>query len=646
MIIYVENKAFPYRTFVTLVEPTDKIARVRAHLLHALHEIGREDHQFRLRYKGQYLRDAFYLEDYDIGDNAVVKMVPMSKRNDSICDIRSLTSSTTLNLDLGPGQTEDVKSALYKELKGLVLREKLVSNFSGLMYMHFLATCLTLLTTYWYSFSWTVALFLIGVIFCPQFTRIGGYVGNYTHWKYGFCIVYAVGALATLGVSLYFSAFKWMSVVNHGCKNWDFVDECSHNNVFTAIFFSINALLLLGAAVIVIFLFFNFRLEIGDYIEKFLVQERDIEDVMRAARSGKLKEKRTAAYELAAMAASGDDNKFRIVAEDGLEVLLRLALSSDDSTQEHAVEAIEELLVIPSIQDNFVEMGGVKTLTALLRSENSRVMQEAASALYTIVSESDEHNEQKNANQNAVVSDHGVDDLAHASHQGTIFCQRTIASIFLELAFNRDIRAQLASRNIPAQAMTHLCRSCDTDTQRYALQTLELLAIESSDMICAQEELMDILLELPLKTMDEKLYLIAGKILLYYAENHNTCTQMMENPNLKESLSIFARTQNAILQKVVAKVIFCMTEHKGIKSKAKQARLDRVLGYIRDNAADREAWDMADQGLQAMNCDDDNLSTLPTLSTLEKLNKMGPKDQFGSKTSVQSDVKPSGSGSD
>jgi hypothetical protein len=47
-----------------------------------------------------------------------------------------------------------------------------------------------------------------------------------------------------------------------------------------------------------------------------------------------------------------------------------------------------------------------------------------------------------------------------------------------------------------------------------------------------------------------------------------------------------------------------------------------------------------------MNCDDDNLSTLPTLSTLEKLNKMGPKDQFGSKTSVQSDVKPSGSGSD
>jgi len=44
-----------------------------------------------------------------------------------------------------------------------------------------------------------------------------------------------------------------------------------------------------------------------------------------------------------------------------------------------------------------------------------------------------------------------VDDLSYASHQGTIFCQRTVASIFLELAFNRDIRAQLASRNIPGK---------------------------------------------------------------------------------------------------------------------------------------------------------------------------------------------------
>lgn len=55
----------------------------------------------------------------------------------------------------------------------------------------------------------------------------------------------------------------------------------------------------------------------GDFIEKFLVQNRDIEEVMASARSGGVKDRRVAAFELATMAASGDDNKFRIVAEGG-----------------------------------------------------------------------------------------------------------------------------------------------------------------------------------------------------------------------------------------------------------------------------------------------------------------------------------------
>ena len=39
---------------------------------------------------------------------------------------------------------------------------------------------------------------------------------------------------------------------------------------------------------------------------------------------------------------------------------------------------------------------------------------------------------------------------------------------------------------VSARALIKLCQSTDPDTQRYALQTLELLSIESSDMICAQ----------------------------------------------------------------------------------------------------------------------------------------------------------------
>ncbi|KAK3758193.1 hypothetical protein RRG08_011630 [Elysia crispata] len=209
---------------------------------------------------------------------------------------------------------------------------------------------------------------------------------------------------------------------------------------------------------------------------------------MAIARNGKVKEKRAAAYDLAAMAASSEDNKFRIVAEGGLDVLTTMALSRDEVIQEHAVEALAELLTIPSIQDTFVESGGVRTLSAVLHSPVPRVMQEAAYALYTIVADSEE-------NKHAVVEDHGLDDLVHAAHEGTILCQRTVASIFLELIFNAEIRAQIASRNTPKcfnieivqpRLLVQLCKTNDPDTLRFSLQSLEVLAIESADLICAQ----------------------------------------------------------------------------------------------------------------------------------------------------------------
>ena len=62
------------------IQPYETIARVRAQILHILYELGRYKHQFRLRFKGQYLRDAFTIEDYGIMDCAIIKMVPLSKK--------------------------------------------------------------------------------------------------------------------------------------------------------------------------------------------------------------------------------------------------------------------------------------------------------------------------------------------------------------------------------------------------------------------------------------------------------------------------------------------------------------------------------------------------------------------------------------
>ena len=83
-----------------------------------------------------------------------------------------------------------------------------------------------------------------------------------------------------------------------------------------------------------------------------------------------------------------------------VELLIKLALCRDEATQEHAVEALAELLTVPAIQDNFVEMGGVKTLTALLHSPHQRLVYQAATAISEIVADSEE-------NKFAVVADHG-----------------------------------------------------------------------------------------------------------------------------------------------------------------------------------------------------------------------------------------------
>ena len=45
-----------------IVQQDDRIARVRAHMMHVLYELGKPEHQFRLRFKGNYLRDAHTFE--------------------------------------------------------------------------------------------------------------------------------------------------------------------------------------------------------------------------------------------------------------------------------------------------------------------------------------------------------------------------------------------------------------------------------------------------------------------------------------------------------------------------------------------------------------------------------------------------------
>ena len=86
----------------------------------------------------------------------------------------------------------------------------------------------------------------------------------------------------------------------------------------------------------------------------------------------------------------------------------------------------------------------------MLHSSNERVMQEAATALSYIVSDTEE-------NRQAVVADRGLEDIAHAARTGTDTVKRYMAGVFLDLAFSADIRGQMASMNTPSKSIFYCC---------------------------------------------------------------------------------------------------------------------------------------------------------------------------------------------
>ena len=93
-----------------------------------------------------------------------------------------------------------------------------------------------------------------------------------------------------------------------------------------------------------------------------------------------------------------------------------------------------------------MESGGITTLTTLLHSRNTRLVQEAVTALSYIVSDSED-------NKHAVIADRGLEDLAFAAKNGSDVTRRYVAGIFLDLAFSTEIRAQMASMLTPSKQL-------------------------------------------------------------------------------------------------------------------------------------------------------------------------------------------------
>ena len=82
--------------------------------------------------------------------------------------------------------------------------------------------------------------------------------------------------------------FHFLFLQSGDCSHWVESGHCTHKKIYTASFFTLHALILILTIVMGAFMLKNFGVDVGDFIERFLVQERNIEQVMAMARNGKL----------------------------------------------------------------------------------------------------------------------------------------------------------------------------------------------------------------------------------------------------------------------------------------------------------------------------------------------------------------------
>lgn len=76
-----------------------------------------------------------------------------------------------------------------------------------------------------------------------------------------------------------------------------------------------------------------------------------------------------------------------------MQVIQTLLTSGDmnEDTKDYAAEVLAELLTLETIQEQFIDLGGLQTLCALLRSCRQRVVYEASCALSFIASSHDQY---------------------------------------------------------------------------------------------------------------------------------------------------------------------------------------------------------------------------------------------------------------
>jgi len=623
MLLYIRNKVLKDHTFVEICTPTDSVAKIRALLLHRLHEMGHSHRQFRLKYKNTFLRDAYTLEEYRILNNAVITMIPLDNFEE-----------WKMNMMLHQQNNEKfakedcVQQKLMSEIRCLKKREVLLTYYKVFLMMQSLFMFLGFFAYYWYLSIIYLFSLTLSFYFCPSFSTSQGWSGRISHKRMSYIQIMVGCFILSCTLSTTFLGLSISNITSSDVRCLDQTSEClgeaqsnvefalcnnlfkkcHETSVFTAVFLGITTFLFLILLLMSLYLMKNFGFNLGDFIEQYLIQTRDLKVLLQLLQSGNLYEKRTASFEIATLAASGYNNKLKIVENDGLvylkptktnsifirlQILISAALNQDLTIQEYASEIIAECLTIPSIQDQFVSNHGMDTLTVLLHSKNSRTVHEAVTALHYITTDSDQ-------NKLRVTELQGLQDIAYICKYVKEKDLEMLAEIFLELCYYEPSRNQLVSMSTPMKALYELLSksllNCEKDLKSllHILQAFELMAIENPTVLFSQKNLFKKLLEVPLKIRDDKICLLAAKLLVYFSQNTEEREKLISSDLLLDSLYSLTQTDEVTILRTVGLIVSQLTSPFKHREKLNEIGMKDFLSFLYKTTTNKETWKLVE----------------------------------------------------
>eukprot|EP00118_Oscarella_pearsei_P005264 m.23997 g.23997 ORF g.23997 m.23997 type:complete len:275 (+) comp28558_c0_seq6:1286-2110(+) len=203
----------------------------------------------------------------------------------------------------------------------------------------------------------------------------------------------------------------------------------------------------------------------------------------------------------------------------------------------------------------------------------------------------------KTKNYYVLITYYSLDDFCHAVKSGDTDIMCVVAGILLDLSMSPISRRMMTENVGLPKALAHLIDTGHHETQRLALQTIELLALEDLQGIISEKSLLRSLLAVPETSSDIKLWTLAGKVLMYFADSSEGCDALIHADHLIGSLTRFISSGDVILQAAVSKVVLSMSLYEEHRLFLLDLGFQDLLVAFRGQAVDQDVVADLDQGL-------------------------------------------------